>query len=484
MNILEPILYHAKGQPAAPALCAPGGDIVSYARLRTQMNNVAGRAAACGLRPGAVVALSIDQPLLHAAVILGLTQAGMVPVSVAMQKPPERMQIDAVISNTDYPFAAHARRLPLDFSWIMGDGAPAELSAVGAAASDRICRVVLTSGTTGDAKAIALTHRLVMARNARFEHVFGHRYPTFSRVYLHMGLAAALGYQFLIHILGRGGTIFLRGNSIESTLQAFELFRIEAILGTPTTLARLLTQCDRYPAIACHVDTVLSGGSLMPPPLADRIRPRLCAHLITGYGATETAISATAPAHTIAHVPGAAGYVLPGTRIEIVDEADRPLPPGVEGIVRVNSEFAVDRYIDDDAETAKVFRDGWFYPGDIGSLTAENLLVISGRQDSVLNAGGDKITAEKIEAAITSFATVGEAAVVMATNRDGIEEIWAAVVAAGKIDAEALRRHCRSRVPPPFVPARVVRLETLPTNALGKVDRQKLKELLAAAAPI
>lgn len=483
MNILEPILFHAGRQPGAPALCAPGTDIVSYARLRTQMNNVAHRAKAAGLEAGAVVALSIDQPLLHAALILGLSQVGIVPVSVAMQKPPAGLKIDAVISNTDYPFAPEAKRLPLDFSWILGASAPVDLSPAGGGASERACCIVLTAGSTGEPKAVALSHRMVMARNARFEYAFGDRIPLFSRVYLHMGLAAALGYQFLIYMLSRGGAIFFRGDSIETTLQSFGLFQIEAILGTPATLGRFAANCDRFSSIGVRVDTILSGGSLLPRSLVERLRPGLCSHLVTGYGATETAVTATAAAHAIAATPGAVGYVLPGARIAIVDDSDRPVPPGTEGHVRIASEFAVDRYIDDPAESAKVFRDGWFYPGDLGSLTPENLLIISGRRNSVLNAGGDKMPAEKIEAALTAFKGVREAAVCMATNQAGVAEIWAAIVCNGEIDTERLRAHCRPHMPPPFVPARIVTLAALPTNAVGKIDRARLKEMLIAAQP-
>jgi len=446
------------------------------------MNNIARRAMACGLKRGAVVALSVDQPLLHAAVILGLTQAGMIPVSVAMHKPPAGLKIDAVLRSTNYPFAPEAQHLLLDYSWLVGDGTPIEPSPAGGAASDEACRIVLTSGSTGDPKAVALTHRMVMARNARFEYVIGNRHQTFARVYMHMGLAAALGYQFLVHILARGGAMFFHGDSIENTLRAFEIFRIDAMLATPTTLAQLLAICDQYPSLDIHLDTIISGGSLLPRPLVERVRPRLCSHLITGYGSTETAISATAPAHRIAHIAGAAGYVTPGIRIEIVDEADRALPAGTEGTVRVASEFAVDCYIDDPVESAKVFRNGWFYPGDFGSLTPDNLLIISGRQNDVLNAGGGKMAAEKVEAALVSFKGVNEAAVFMATNEMGVEEVWAAVVCSEKIDAENLRAQCRPRMPTVFVPARIVILDTLPVNATGKVDRTRLKHMLAGHA--
>jgi acyl-CoA synthetase (AMP-forming)/AMP-acid ligase II len=479
MNIVEPILFQAKYQPGAPALCAQGIDIVSYERLIAQMNNVARRALANGLKRGDVAALSVEDPLLHAVLMLGLTQLGIVTVSVGMHKPPAGLKLDAVIKSTQYPHAQQARHIAMDHGWLMGNGAAVELSPCGGEASDEIARIVLTSGSTGDPKAVALTHQMVMARNARFEYVVGNRHPTCARVFMNMGLAAALGFQFLVYLLTRGGTMFFRGESMENTLRAFEIFRVEAMLATPVTLSQLLAVCDRHPSIDLHLDTIISGGSLLPRQLIERVRPRLCSHLITGYGSTETAISATAPAHRIAHIDGAAGYVTPGIRIEIVDEADRPVPGGTEGIVRVASEFGIDRYIDDPVESAKVFRDGWFYPGDLGSLNADNLLIISGRINDVLNAGGGKMAAEKVEAALLAFKGVKEAAVFMATSKLGVEEVWAAIVCGEKVDSEGLRAHCRPRMPGVFVPVHVVVLDSLPVNATGKIDRPRLKSMLA-----
>jgi len=478
MNIVEPILFQAKYQPGAPALCAQGIDVVSFARLAAQMNNVARHAMAYGLKRGTVVALSTDKPLLHVAVILGLTQVGIIPVSVGMHKPPAGLKIDAVLKSANYPFAAEAKHLQLDYSWITGDGKPVEIAPAGGAASEEICRIVLTSGTTGDPKAVALTHGLVMGHALRAEYLLGNRFPTYSRIYMHVGLAAAPGYWFLAYILGRGGTLFFQGESLENTLRAFEVFQIQAIRATPTTLAQLLVACDQHPSIEVHVDTITSMGSMLPRALLERLRPRLCSHVFTMYGSTEVGSAAAAPAHRIAHIEGAVGYVVPGARVEIVDEAGRPLPAGTEGIVRVASEFSVDRYIDDPIESAQVFRDGWFYPGDLGSLTADNLLIISGRQNAVLNAGGAKMAAEKIEAALLSFKGVTEAAAFMATSKLGVEEVWAAIVCSERIDTERLRAHCQPRMPAVFVPVRIVTLDALPTNVTGKVDRPRLKKML------
>jgi acyl-CoA synthetase (AMP-forming)/AMP-acid ligase II len=479
MNIVEPILFHAQRQPEAPALCAQGVDVVSYGRLAVQMNAIARRAASLGLKRGSVVALSFDEPLLHAVAILGLTQAGIIPVSVAGHPPPAGLKIDAVISTKPYPFAPKAQHLIFDQSWMQLGGSQVEISPRGGDASDEVCRIALTAGTTGDSRAVAFTHRIAMARNARFEFALGARIPTFSRMFMNMGLAAALGYQFLTYILGRGGTVFFFGNNIEDTLRSFEIFRVQAMLATPATLAQLLTLCDQHPSIEVHLDTILSSGSLLPRSLARRVRPRLCSHLIAGYGSTEAAMSATAAAHRIADIEGAAGYVTPGIRIEIVDDADRPVAAGVEGSVRVASEVGVDRYIDDPLETARVFRDGWFYPGDIGSLTSDNLLIISGRRSDLLNAGGGKMAAEKLENILLSFAGVREAAVFMKTSASGVEEVWATIVCGEKIDDEALRAHCRTRMPAVFVPFHIVAVDALPINAAGKVDRPRVRDMFA-----
>lgn len=482
MNIVEPILFQAKFQPEAPALCAQGRDVVSYAKLVGQMNSVARRAQASGLKCGDIAALSIEDQLLHSAVILGLTQAGIVPVSVAMQKPPAGLKIDAVIANTNYPFVTEARHLPVDASWIAGDGAPVQIAPAGRAAGNEICRIVLTSGTTGDPKAVALTHEVVTARVARFAYLAGNRLPTFSRVFIGIGLASSLGYYFLTYILGRGGTLFFRGESLDNTLRSFEMFRIEGMLASPSTLAQLLANCDQYPSIELRLDSIISGGSLVPQPLFERVVPRLCAHLVTVYGATETNLVATAPVNRIAHIPGAVGYVTPGARIEIVDENDRPVPVGTGGIVRLRSEVGVDRYIDDPIESAKVFRDGWFYPGDLGSLTADNLLIISGRQHDILNVGGAKLAAQKLESILTSFQGISEAAVFVATNARGVDEVWATVVCREKFDPEFLRAHCRRQIASHFVPAHIVTFDALPITATGKVDRQRLKQTIMAAA--
>lgn len=107
--------------------------------------------------------------------------------------------------------------------------------------------------------------------------------------------------------------------------------------------------------------------------------------------------------------------------------------------------------------------------------------MISGRQNDVLNAGGGKMAAEKVEAALLSCQGVREAAVFMATSEGGVEEVWAAIVSGETVDAESLRAHCRLLMPAVFVPTHIVPLERLPMNTTGKLDRRSLKEIILGA---
>lgn len=482
MNIVAPILAQCRRQPDAPALCAVGGETVTYGSLERQINNIARRARSMGLAPGNVVALVVNGSLLQALLPLGLSAAGIVPISLGRRTLPPGLHVDAILSNADAVlsnpnYAGTVPKISLDFSWTMGDGKLIEDSRAGSESADDISRIHLTSGTTGDSKAVAFTHRMLFERIARHELLFGNRLPDCSRILLNVGLATSFGFRFLLHGLWRGGTLFFPGDRLESTLQAFDRHGIQAMISAPYGLAKFAEFCGASRSLQSPMDVILSAGSYLSAALSQQVLARLCPNLISAYGSTETNTIATAPAQAIAGIPGAVGFVAPDVTVEIVDEAGRQVPAGTDGIVRLRSPYNVSGYLGDAEETAKAFRDGWFYPGDIGRVTRENLLVISGREKEILNLGGTKLRPQSIEQAIVSFPGVVEAAAFGVSNGLGIEEPWAAVVCGSKLDENELRAHCRRLLPGTHVPVQFVTVDALPRNETGKLDRSRLVEL-------
>lgn len=476
MNIVEPILFHCKTQAPVPAMCAPGHSLplVSYGRLQQFIYNVAGNARAQGLGPGDVVALQAEEPVLHAAFILGLAYLGVETVSLRGADFPDELRVDAVIADKPDVFKTKTRVITADTNWLAGDGRPMAGHTPPASGA---CRIILTSGTTGDPKGVAFSHDMLIERIARHNWTFGSAVAPCSRIFVDPGLGTAIGFLFWLYTLAKGGTVVVRGPDAVETMQSFILYNVQCMVASPAALAEFVGYYESAPALTAPLEVVLSVGGLLPRSLSERVRARICSNLIACYGSTEANIVATAPAHAIAGTAGAVGYVTPGVTVGIADRSGNPLPAGSEGLVRISGRFTVGGYRGDPEGSQSAFHDGWFYPGDIGRLTADRLLVLLGREKAVLNLGGDKVSPERIEQVLASFAGVQQAAAFAVPNAAGIEELAIAVVTAD-FDADALRSHCERELPAAFVPTRFFQVADLPRNDMGKVDRRRLAQLV------
>jgi len=484
VNIVDPILWQCKLQPDAPALCMPGDRhaMTTYGQLGLMIGNVARRARSFGLMRGDTVVIVVEHHAIHAALILGLAHAGVVTISGRDGTCPKGLKVDAIIADGPLSVPENTRVIVVDFSWTMGAGVADEEGLHDSVGDDTFgddtCRIIFTSGTTGDAKAVAFSHRMTNDRILRFNYILGSQFPTFSRLYLDLGFATSLGYLFLIHTLTRGGMLIFIGDSYHNTANALELYEAQCWLGSPAGLAKFADYYQDTKTPRGRLQMIFSGGSLLARTLGERVRQHMCATVITGYGSTEANMTAAAPLQLIEQVEGGVGFLLPGVTVETVDPANSPLPRGSVGLIRIRGPYTVTEYVGDPAESARVFRDGWFYPGDIGSVTRENMLVIAGRLKTVINVGGDKVSPELIESVLTSVDGVAEAGVVSIADRFGIAEIWAVIVAQPSVTDAQVLDHCRSRLPLPFVPRGLIRAGELPKNQMGKIDRMRLLALI------
>jgi len=479
MNIVEPIFVQCRNKPAEIALVAPGTELnlVSYGRLARSINNVCRRAIAANLSAGNRVAVFIEDKILHAIILLALTRLGIVTISGRNKNFSKRLGIDAVISDKSFLFPAD-KIILADFDWISGDDQPLDSKYIHRAAPDDLCRIFLTSGTTGEEKAVAVTHRMLAERIARQNLHFGSTISFSSRVFVDLGLTTSLGFQLLIAMLWRGGALFVAGDD-QATISSFPIYKVQGMIVAPGGLAEVLDAVERRPQYECRFDAIWTGGSSLPKALSDRARIRLSSNLTIAYGSTEATMVASMPAQFSDGAPGAVGYVFPGINVEITDNEGSPLEVGKEGIVRIKSRWGATEYLGDPEESARAFRDGWFYPGDIGYLTNDNMLVISGRANSVMNLGGEKVSPEKIEEVLLAHPRIAQAAVLAMLSDLGLEQhVYALIVPRSDVDANELRAHCLANMPAKFVPSRFITVNEIPKNDTGKIDRQRIPELM------
>src|SRR5262249_46144010 len=154
--------------------------------------------------------------ILHVGLTLALTRIGVVTVSCRGRTLPKELGAVAVMTDTAEPFTNVDRIIVVDHSWARGNGAPLDPSQF-STSSDEFCRIILTSGSTGIAKGVGFSHRKLMEKDARFDYL--QRWSRSPRLFCDLGLSSSLGFQFVIHMLSRGGMILLYGDDAASTLQ-------------------------------------------------------------------------------------------------------------------------------------------------------------------------------------------------------------------------------------------------------------------------
>lgn len=477
MNIFDAFFFQARQQPTAPAICAPGTtfNLVSYGRLAAFANNIGRRAVAAGMKAGEVVAIFAKDPIFHWALVLGLGRIGVVTLSGLEPTLPGDCRIDAVVTDVAAAYRNCGRIIYVDQSWIAGDGTPPDVGL------DQdwqaIARIILTSGTTGRSKAVALSHHMIVRRLQAYDVAFGNTVQSCARTFVDVGISANIGYLWGIFTFVRGGILFLRGSDPAETMQAFSLYKVQCMVAAPGGMAEFLNYYEQSPAFTCPFEVMLSVGSMLAPALAERVRSRMCSHVVAGYGATEASPVAAAASHRIAGIAGAVGCICPGMAVEAADSSGKALRPGQEGLIRIRGHTCVDGYLGNPPGSEAVFRDGWFYPGDLGVLTEDRMLIISGREKTIIDLGGDKISPEAIEAVLMSCPGVVQAAAFGYPNALGIEEVWAAVSAPSGFDLNMVRAHCARKLPAEQMPVRVILVPEMPRGAAGKIDRRQLLEI-------
>ncbi len=228
------------------------------------------------------------------------------------------------------------------------------------------------------------------------------------------------------------------------------------------------------PVRPCSLRLAYSAGGMLPPPVARGFEERFGVGVGQLYGASE--LGSVTFRHAGTGETGSVGAPMDGVRIVICDadaeDISRPLPAGEEGLVAINAPSMMHGYVQEAAPLVG----GFFMTGDLGRLTPDGELVITGRLKQMIDIGGMKVNPAEVEAVVAEHPGVMECVVVPVAITPTVSRLKAIIVAGpGGVDAEAIRRHVRSRLPAHKVPRVVEVVAALPRSPSGKVLRCQLE---------
>jgi len=481
----------------APALVAADGSGLTWRELDDLSARLATVLGSRGVEPGDRVVVQVEKSVAAVALYLACLRRGavLVPLNTAytdaevdhfLRDAEPRVFVGSGARTAAAPSVEVLGTTPESPLWAEALAAEPD-HAIVPRASDDLAAIVYTSGTTGVSKGAMLSHAN-LASNAltlnalwgfRGDDVLLHALPIF---HVH-GLFVALHTAML-----SGATmIFLPKFDADEARRL--LPRATVMMGVPTFYTRLLA-LEAFGREDCARMRLFVSGSA--PLLADTHREfeaRTGHRILERYGMTETGMITSNPLEG-ERVAGTVGFALPDVSLRIVDDNGLPVPAGLPGVLEVAGPNVFRGYWRMPEKTAQDFRgDGWFVTGDIGSADDEGRVTLVGRAKDLIISGGLNIYPKEIEAVLDAEEGVVESAVIGVPDADFGEAVVAVVVAisggtgadaptAGQLMEAVGRRLARFKHP-----RRIVFVSELPRNAMGKVQKNLLRERYGIGSP-
>lgn len=477
LNLAECLFDRAEQQPDHPLILGPdGGRVTSYAEFRREVSQLARQLADAGVTKGANIGLHHRSGRDYIALVYAVWACGacVTPLPLELTAAEKReifrhIHIDAVISGAEI-FGQLAEcvqsRVSLTpdvaFARVTAPGeAPPELAEVNAAF------IRFTSGTTGDAKGVVLSHESIHARIHA-----ANRALQISEADRVLWLLS-MDYHFAVSIVAYltfGASVILPKNSFGVTLLgAASRHKATLIYGAPIHY-NLMTQDDTGAALPSELRLAIVTTTALSSAAAEAFHARFGQVLNEAYGIIELGL----PAINVSNArskQGSVGKVVPGyeLRLDRTDGQDH-------GEIMVRGEGMLDAYYSPWRRRDVIMQQcgGWFRTGDLGRLDADGFLYIVGRLKEMISVGGLKFFPAEVESVLEAHPAIRAASVFGTQERQwGATTTAHLVLAEGSTppDESALRAHCRQALASYKIPGQFLWVESLTYTASGKKIR-------------
>jgi oxalate---CoA ligase len=485
------------GDPARPALIVPDtAEVLTYAQVARQVETLAQRLAALGVRRGDRVALSLPNGPDVVLLLLAITTLGAAaaPLNPAYTDPEYQFYLADIAPRLllipDSGAAAATAAATATVTTLAGvrasaDGPPDLVGPAPAASRqpkseqggpDDVALVLHTSGTTSRPKQVPLRQRNLMAsaRTIGAHYRLGPEDVSFCVMplfHIH-GLVAST-----FAALAAGGAVITPRRLTPHRFwpQARE-YGATWLSAGPTLHQMILDRADGDGPLQT-LRFVRSCSSALSPALLERAEREYGAPMLEAYGMTEASHQMSSnPLPPGVRLPSSVG-VPTGTQIRIVGPAGVFLPDGTAGEVVIRGPGVMTGYVANPTATAEAFFGDWFRTGDRG-VVRDGYLFLEGRLKEMIIRGGENIAPAEIEQVLMSHPAVRDAVCFGVPDDKYGELVGAAITLSGQAETADLIAHCRERLAAFKVPARIDVLAEIPRTATGKVQRRRVAEVV------
>ena len=498
-NVYKLLVDRFLQDPSRPCLETASGRTYSYADLERETARLARFFTEHGIAPGERIAAQADKSPEALFLYLAALRAGLIylPLNTAYQ----RGEMEYFLADAK-PAVVVCRPQALALTQELAQAAgtrfmytldetgggtlmdasrytPAEFDTA-VVGPDDLAVILYTSGTTGRSKGAMLTHGNIASNTLTLHAYWGfrpddvllHALPIF---HVHGLLIAAN-----LSLLSTGKMFFLKRFDVKQVVGY--LPRATVFMGVPTYYTRLLAEPGFTRDVCRGVRLFISGSAPLLKETFEAFQQRTGHAILERYGMSETGMNTSNPLAG-ERVAGTVGPPLPGIALRVVGDDGGPLPAESVGHIQVKGPNVFRGYWGMPEKTHEDFTaDGYFKTGDVGKLDARGYLTIVGRSKDLVISGGYNVYPKEIETLIDEMPEVVESAVIGVPHPDFGEAVTAVIVAkpgAGLTETEVIQR-LKGDIANYKVPKRVYFVDELPRNAMGKVQKNTLRERYGA----